>query len=153
MASRVEQAMSAAGGRLGVTSNYGPCQANRHGPGKAAIWTTGRRGRNMRVEGQRAEISVIRPQQRVPCFAEMKGSAILAALHDRDGREKKRSASVSRLQPLCRIIAMASAPASTNALALALALAAASVHLGQLGREQNWGCPSPPIPLPSPSLA
>ncbi|EUC36163.1 hypothetical protein COCCADRAFT_24033 [Bipolaris zeicola 26-R-13] len=54
--------------------------------------------------------------------------------------------------PLCRIIAMASAPASTNALALALA--AASVHLGQLGREPNWGCPSPqspsrPLPLPS----
>ncbi|EUC43995.1 hypothetical protein COCMIDRAFT_27604 [Bipolaris oryzae ATCC 44560] len=94
-----------------VGRNYGPCQANRHGPANAlTLFCMPGRGGRVRGQSERAEISVIRRQLRVPCFTEMKGSTMLpahwpasrvptgpcpgpgeAALHDRDGRERQRN--------------------------------------------------------------
>lgn len=70
-----------------------------------------------------------------------------AALHDRGGRERNDQRACLDLQPLCRIIAMASAPASTNAVAVA----AASAHLASLGLGFGGDQDRTGVALPLPS--
>ncbi|KAJ6278433.1 hypothetical protein J3E71DRAFT_243433 [Bipolaris maydis] len=139
--------MSAAGGRLGG-SNHGPCQANRHGPGKYSSHLDDGAPGEKHGRGQRSA-SFAAAAGQVFCRNEGPGGAALPLARLPSApcppcalpctwrgcppwptrAREKRSASVSRLrlQPRCRIIA-------------------ASAHLASLGETE------PGLPVPCPLL-